>query len=202
MRSAERRGINPVENILDFDAALAVVLEQAERMVGRGLETVVLPQSLGRVLAEAVQSDRDQPPFHRSTRDGFAARAEEITSGAWLQVIGQVRAGEQWAGKTLGPAEAIEAMTGAPVPAGADAVVMIEHVEREGERIRLRAGRRLDASENIVPRGSEARAAEEVLPVGTVMNPAAIALAAACGASKVSVFGRPSVSILATSWWM
>jgi molybdopterin molybdotransferase len=112
-----------------------------------------------------------------------------------------VRAGEEWS-SALKPGEAIEAMTGAPVPNGADAVVMLEHVERSsgqaGQSIRLTAGRKIAAGENIVPRGSEARAGDQVLPAGTAMGPAAIALAAACGASTLKVSRRPVVSIVAT----
>lgn len=198
MRSGETRGSRPEEKILDFDAAMGVVLEAASRTSGCGTELVALPDALGRVLAEAVCADRDHPPFDRSTRDGFAVRAAEMVTGEWLPVAGQVRAGEQWSGVPLAPGEAIEAMTGAPVPEGADAVVMIEHVEMKERRIRLLEGRRLVAGENIVARGSEARAGDEMLSVGTDMGPAAIALAAACGAAKVSVFGRPSVAVLAT----
>jgi molybdopterin molybdotransferase len=198
MRSAETRGIKVVERILGFDAALGVVLEKAAGIKPRGSEAVPLPKSLGRVLAAAVRSDRDQPPFDRSTRDGFAVRAEELMAGAWLSVAGQVRAGEEWGGGTLQSGQAIEAMTGAPVPEGADAVVMLEHVERDGDRIRLTPGRKLGTAENIVPRGSEARGGDEVLPAGTEMTPAAIALAAGCGAAMVTVFERPAVSVLAT----
>jgi molybdopterin molybdotransferase len=154
------------------------------------------------VLARAVVADRDQPPFHRSTRDGFAVRATDAVSGAWLPVAGQVKAGETWGSEPLKAGEAIEAMTGAPVPEGADAIVMLEHVERskDGGRdaIKLGAGRRIESGENIVLRGSEARDGDEVLRAGIEIDPAAIALAASCGASVVEVFARPVVSILAT----
>jgi molybdopterin molybdotransferase len=89
-------------------------------------------------------------------------------------------------------------MTGAPVPAGADAVVMLEHVERGEGPIQLMEGRMISSGENIVCRGAEARAGDEVLTAGSEMTPAAIALAAACGAGTLEVFARPAVSILAT----
>jgi molybdopterin molybdotransferase len=89
-------------------------------------------------------------------------------------------------------------MTGATVPAGADAVVMIEHVEVAGERVRLLPPRRVDAGENIVAQGAQARAGDGLLPVGTAIGFAQIALAAACGYSTVDVFVRPRVAILTT----
>jgi len=199
MRSAEARGLGQTEErVVSFDAALNVVVQQAARLGRRTQEQVRLMESLGRVLAQAVMADRDQPPFHRSTRDGFALRAVDAVAGTWLPVTGKVKAGETWSQGALKAGEAIEAMTGAPVPEGADAVVMLEHVERSSDAIKLAAGRGIEAGENIVARGSEAHAGDEVLAAGTEMDPAAIALAAACGASKVEVFAQPAVSILAT----
>ena len=200
MRSAEVRD-GRGERVLDFDEALEIVLRQAAWARRPRLERVPLEEAVGRVLAVPITADRDQPPFDRSTRDGFAVRAVDAGAGTWLAVAGQVRAGMQWEG-TLRPDEAIEIMTGAPVPEGADAVVMLEHVERSGggemRAVRLAGGRRILARENIVCRGSEARAGDEVLAEGTEMNAAEIALAASCGASTTEVYGRPTVSILAT----
>ena len=184
--------------IVDFEEAVGIVLEEARRCVPRASETVPLLSSVGSVLAQAVEADRDQPPFDRSTRDGFAVRAEALASGAWLKVLGQVRAGEVWAAEAVGPASAVEIMTGAPLPRGADAVVMIEHIEREDGAIRLLAGRKLRAGENVVLRGSEALAGEQVLASGTRIGAAEIALAAACGCAQVAVFRRPGVAIVAT----
>src|ERR1700739_2782866 len=100
------------------------------------LERVGLTRALGRVLAESLAADVDQPPFARSTRDGFACRAAEASTHARLKVTGTTRAGEAPAGPL--PAKAVwEIMTGAPVPSGADAVMMIEHVERDGDGVRL-----------------------------------------------------------------
>ncbi|WP_260703898.1 molybdopterin molybdotransferase MoeA [Edaphobacter flagellatus] len=202
MRSAEARGSGPVEGrIVSFDAALEIVLEQAAKLEPGHKEQIRLEDSLGRVLAEAVVADRDQPPFPRSTRDGFAVRAAEADAGSWLRVAGQVKAGESWNGR-LTDDEGIEIMTGAPVPEGADAVVMIEHVEQQisgGHKvIKLAPARRIMAGENIVPRGSEAQAGGIVLAAGTELGPAAIALAAGCGAARLKVFAQPRVSILAT----
>jgi len=188
--------------ILDFDAALEQVQLHAATFAGLQTETSPLLSSLGRVLAESVVADRDQPPFDRSTRDGFAVRSAEAATGP-LRVVGQIRAGERWtglneAGSTLEPGCAIEIMTGAPVPPGADAVAMIEHVEVAGNSIRLSAERVLRSGENIVPQGSEARAGDAVLAVGTEIEAAEIALAASCGCVSLTVFRRPRVAIIAT----
>jgi molybdopterin molybdotransferase len=150
----------------------------------------------GRVLAVAVVADRDQPAFRRATRDGYALRATDF--GRALRVVGTVRAGEHWAGAVVREGEAVEIMTGAPVPEGADAVVMVEHVVVDGDAVRVEAGRALKAGENIVPQGAEARMGDTLLPVGRVLGAAEIAVAASCGCAKVQVFERPSVAIVAT----
>jgi molybdopterin molybdotransferase len=192
------------EKVVGFAEALATVLRHAGRAVSeravRGLPTerVELLEAAGRVLAEPILADRDQPPFDRATRDGFAVRAEELSAGAGLRVAGQVRAGERWTGAPLGTGEAVEIMTGAPVPQGVDAVVMVEHVEQADGRVRLLPGRTLKAGENIVPRGLEARAGAVVVPAGTVMGAAEIALAANCGRAELAVERRPRVAIVAT----
>ncbi len=183
--------------VVSFEEALGIVLGHAADLAAPTTEVLALLATDNRVLSEAVLADRDQPPFDRSTRDGFAVRASDFGVGA-LRVAGQVRAGEQWQGGALEYGAAIEIMTGAPVPKGADAVVMIEHVERSGEAIRARDGRTIRSGENIVPRGAEARMGETVLPVGTGIGGAEIALAAACGYSTLSVFEKPRVAIVAT----
>jgi molybdopterin molybdotransferase len=157
------------------------------------VERVELLAGMGRVLAEGVVADRDQPAFDRATRDGYALRAGEEGE---RKVVGSVRAGEGWLGKELGEGEAIEIMTGAPLPAGADAVVMVEHVVVEGDVLRVE--RALKVGENIVPRGAETVAGAVVLPKGRVLGAAEISVAASCGLATVSVFARPTVAIVAT----
>jgi molybdopterin molybdotransferase len=109
-----------------------------------------------------------------------------------------VRAGEQWLGGALENGAAIEIMTGAPTPDGADAVVMVEHVERADGMIHSSGDRTIRSGENIVSRGSEARMGETVLAPGTVIEGAEIALAAACGYPALTVFHKPRVAIVAT----
>ncbi len=119
--------------VLSFEQAYETVREYCVqiRTVGCGkppqTEEVPLLQALGRVLAEPVLADRDFPPFPRATRDGYALRAADLmTMPATLRVVGQVRAGDSYDLPVL-PGEAVEIMTGAAVPEGADTVVMVEH---------------------------------------------------------------------------
>jgi len=184
--------------ILGFAEALDSVLLHAGGVRVPDAERVELLGAAGQVLAEDVAADRDQPPFDRATRDGFAVRAAEWTSGTKLRVVGQVRAGEAWAGGAIAAGCAVEIMTGAAVPAGADAVAMIEHAELDGSEVRAGAGRSLRAGENIVPRGSEARQGDVLLAAGTAVCGAEIALMAACGRAEIVVHQRPAVAIVAT----
>jgi molybdopterin molybdotransferase len=190
---------SPPTSIVDFEQALQIVLAQA-KSAARPAPTEDLPllEAQSRVLAAALLADRDQPPFDRSTRDGFALRAAGWTAEATLEIIGQVRAGQLWSGPALAPSQAIEIMTGAPIPSGADAVLMVEHANRSGKTLTPNAPRTLIPGENIVPRGSEARAGSPVVPSGTRIGPAEIALAATCGKQRLEVFAKPAAAILAT----
>jgi molybdopterin molybdotransferase len=124
--------------VLSFEDASEVVRERCQQVLKAGdrpSEEVLLMQAVGRVLAEPVKADRDFPPFPRATRDGFALRADDLASGKMLlRVVGQVRAGDSY-DLPLASGEAVEIMTGAAVPAGADAVVMVEYTERRSEEI-------------------------------------------------------------------
>jgi molybdopterin molybdotransferase len=182
-----------------YEQACAVVDGIAARIARRlpPVEDVDLSRAAGRVLAEAVIADTDQPPFARSTRDGFACRAKEANLHQPLRVAGSVHAGHIPDGP-LPPGSAWEIMTGAPVPEGADAVAMVEHVEAGGDQVRLLAPRELERGENIVAQGSQARAGQRLLEPGTPVTFAQIALAASCGYSRLKVFARPRVAILAT----
>lgn len=185
--------------LLGFAEAQAKVAAYASAVVrARGpLERVRLENARGRVLAEAVRADADQPAFARSTRDGFACRAKEASTHAWLQIAGTTHAGEAPPGP-LPLGMAWEIMTGAPAPGEADAVVMIEHVERKGEKVRLTPSRKIKAGENIVAQGAQAGRGAELVAAGTRIGAAQIAVAAACGTSELEVFTQPRVAILTT----
>jgi molybdopterin molybdotransferase len=182
------------DKLVDFEQALAIVREAATRMHARATEQVGLLAAAGRVLAADILADRDQPPFARSTRDGFAVRAAE--TGNALRIAGQIRAGATPGALAAG--EAVEIMTGAALPEGADAVVMVEHVVRDGEAVQLAAGRTIAEGENVVPRGAEARAGDVLLRAGTRVGAAEIAVAANCGCAELAVYAKPMVAIVAT----
>ena len=184
-----------------YQQAADIVAASAARLApsraAQVVEQVALGESAGRVLARALMADRDQPPFARSTRDGFACRAAEASAHEFLTIAGATRAGGA-PGGPLPPHAAWEIMTGAPIPAGADAVVMVEHVETAGGSVRLLPPRSASAGDNIVPQGAQARAGDELLAPGAAITFAQIALAAECGAPVLEVFRRPRVAILAT----
>ncbi len=193
-------GSTPTQ-VLDFEQAVAAVLERARAAFAaqsRATESLPLLATAGRVLAEPILADRDQPGFDRSTRDGFAIPAAGWRPGATLTVIGQVRAGDLWTGAPLAEGEAIEIMTGATLPAGANAVVMVEHVTRVGNAISPADDRILAPGENIVPRGAEAHLGQTVVTAGTLITAAEIGLAAACGYATLRVHARPAIAIIAT----
>src|ERR1041385_4762199 len=119
--------------VLSFEDAYEAVRAYCLQLLKAGdrpSEEVLLLQSAGRVLAEPIKADRNFPPFPRATRDGFAVWADDLARGVTLlRVVGQVRAGDSY-DLPVGSGEAVEIMTGAAVPAGADAVVMVEYTER------------------------------------------------------------------------
>jgi len=176
---------------LTFEEARSVVLQNARR--GVETEPVRTLQAIGRVIAENVPADRDYPPFPRSARDGYAVRSSDLPGE--LAIIGEVRAGEVFE-RAIQAGEAVEIMTGAPVPQGADTVVMVEHTEKAGTRVRI--DRKQDPGDNFGPTGSEARAGALVLETGKRIGFAEIALLAMVGHECVQVFRKPRVAILPT----
>ncbi len=191
-----------MDHVLDFHAALDLVLAQARTLLAPAAESLTLLAAHHRTLAEPLLADRDQPPFDRSTRDGFALLS--TASFPDRAIVGLLRAGERWQGPTLAPGHALEIMTGAPVPPGADAVLMVEHATRSAAQspshdlLSFPLDRTPTPGQNIVPQGSEIRAGQTALPAGTVLAASEIAVAAALGAHHVPVFRRPRVAILAT----
>jgi len=182
-------------------ASLVAACAAKRARVHPGAERVQLGQALGRVLAEPLRADSDQPPFARSTRDGFACRAAEASTHRRLAVAGTTRAGQAPPG-LLPRGSVWEIMTGAPVPTGADAVVMLEHIETAGTGLALTARllppRSVAKGDNIVARGAQARKGDLLLPTGTVIGAAQIALAASCGCATLKVFLKPRIAILST----
>lgn len=169
-------------------------------------ERVPLLEALNRVLAEDAASDIDVAPFDNSAMDGFAVRAAD-TAGASegapveLDVIAHIAAGDYWEGE-VGPGQAARIMTGAPVPAGADAVVMVEYssvVSGDGGiGSRVALSRAAAPAEHIRRRGEEVHAGDVVVSAGELLGPAGIGLLAATGHDTVAVYRRPRVAVLST----
>jgi molybdopterin molybdotransferase len=157
------------------------------------VEAAPIDDAAARVLAEDIAADRDTPALSRSVRDGYAVRATDLPGE--LRVIGEVRAGERFAGE-VGPGQAVEIMTGAPVPAGADAIVMVEHTTRLNGSVRI--DRSAEPQQFINPRGCEAAAHEVVLHAGTRLDYSGVAMLAAFGRTHVKVYLKPEVAIIAT----
>ena len=185
--------------ILSFEDARHTVEERAAVLKARGTEKVELLQGLTRVLAEPLIADRDLPPFRRSTRDGYAVRADDVAQiPATLKVVGEIKAGMSpvAAPVVIKPGQAAAIMTGAPAPDGSDAVVMVEHTSRVNDQVTVL--RPTSREENIVPTGTEAKRGEILLPTGTRVDYAGIAMAASVGKTKLNVYLRPRIAVLST----
>jgi molybdopterin molybdotransferase len=181
--------------MLGVDEAREIVLKHAKRLPPAVV--TVSPAALGRVVAEDVRADLDSPPFAKALMDGYAVRAADVApAGAELRVIEEVAAGAVPA-KAVGPGQAVRLFTGAPLPAGADAVVMQEKTAAAGDRVRV-TDPGAKPGQHVLPRGQEMRAGDVAVPVGTVLTPAAVGLLAAVGRTSVTVFPAPRLSVLAT----
>jgi len=182
--------------MLTFEEARGKIIEQIGKRTGpRVSSRVSVWDALGLVLAEEVKTDREYPPFDRSTRDGYAVRAKEVAPDAKLKCVGEIKAGDT-VSEPLAAGTCVQIMTGAAVPVGADAVVMVEHTQREGDVVRFE--RAAQAGQNIVPRGSEALAGQTILRPGMRLGYAELALAAQVGAVELQCTKKPRVAILST----
>ncbi|MGA7855992.1 MAG: gephyrin-like molybdotransferase Glp [Candidatus Acidiferrales bacterium] len=153
-------------------------------------------QVLGRIVAENVVADRNYPPFNRSTRDGYAVRAADAAhAGAKLRLIGESRAGGPFEG-VVEPGTCVQIMTGAPLPRGANSVVMNEHSRVEGDHVIVEQAAREGA--HYVLEGQETRVGESVLQRGKRIGYAELAIAAQVGRSRLVVAKKPRVAILST----
>jgi molybdopterin molybdotransferase len=192
-------GAEIASNVLSFEDARRAVEHQAALVRSPETEIIDLLDAAGRVLADSVLADRDLPPFPRSTRDGYAVRSADLREvPATLEVIGEVRAGEkpEKIPASIGKGQAVSIMTGAPVSAGGDAVVMVEYTSQRG--LQVEVTRSVVSGENIVPRGAEANHGTTLVEPGSRLTEATIALAASVGKSKLQVYKRPQVAVLTT----
>src|SRR5215470_7078314 len=135
--------------MLTYEQARCVVIEQvAKNKRPLAAINLAISNALGHVLAQEVQADRDYPPFDRSTRDGYAVRVADVPAGATLPCIGEIKAGDTVTAP-LARDTCVQIMTGAALPPGADAVVMIEHTQRDADNVRVE--RSAHAGQNVVP---------------------------------------------------
>jgi molybdopterin molybdotransferase len=191
------QALTPNPRPLSFEQALETVKQKIEALnYSPPEETLPLDVLRGRVLAEDVRADRDYPPFHRSTRDGFAVRSANLLSTPiTLKCVGEVAAGAHY-DKPVAADACVSIMTGAPLPDGTDAVVMVENTKTEGSSVTILHS--VEAFENVVCQGSEAAKEQVVLRRGRKLNSGEIGLLASLGLAKVNVFRQPRVAILPT----
>ena len=184
----------PIERGLEIVMSVAKSQERPDRMP---VESVPLRDSVRRILRDDVLSDADSPPFDKAIRDGFAVRVEDLGSiPVVLSVVGESRAGLA-ANVTVERGQCCEIMTGAPLPAGSNAVVMVENTERVSPNsVRILRGVR--ENEGLLRRGAEARQGELILRSGRRIGLADLGLLAGNGKSTVSVSAKPSVAVIAT----
>ena len=193
-----KSGMKPIKETIPLEEARQLIADACVQ-IDRS-ERVPLVDANGRVAAADVHSTRDVPPFARAGMDGFAVRAED-TFGAsrydpkTLRVIDKVYTGQVPA-MALVPGTAIEIATGAPMPQGANAVVMVEETERSGEDVAVLTP--VYPRQNVGRQGADIVVGQTVIARGQVLNPSRIGALAALGAGDVEVFAKPAVAILST----
>ena len=179
---------------LQVSEAQRVVLESVATF---GAEQVKLEQSLGRVLAEEVRANRDQPPYDISAMDGYALRSADLGSvPATLEIIEDIKAGDM-PSKTLASGQCARIMTGAPMPQGADAVIRVEDTEASPDN-RVQINQSVKPGNDIRRLGENMRNGEVVLSPGTAITPGVIGVLATVKRAQVQVYRRPRVAILST----
>ena len=180
------------DGLMPVADALAQILAAARL---RGVEDVGLHEAVTRTLAHDVKATRTQPPFPASAMDGYAIRSADCIVGQPLTLLGEAAAGRAYWG-SVGPREAVRIFTGAPVPDGADAILIQENATREGDIILPRES--VAAGRFIRPRGLDFAEGEVLLKAGARMDARSVALAAAMGHPVLPVRQRPIISVLAT----
>jgi molybdopterin molybdotransferase len=180
----------------------ALTVEQARNEVLRGvkpiadIERVPLMNAAGRVLAAPLLATLTQPPFAASAMDGYAVRAADVTSlPARLKVVGEAAAGHALATR-IGPGEAARIFTGAPLPDGADAIVIQENTTRDGDRVTIIAGE--PDAEHVRPRAGDFSLGDQLFATGRRLGVHEITIAAAAGHPQLAVRRKPRIALLAT----
>jgi molybdenum cofactor synthesis domain-containing protein len=179
--------------MIPINQAIEIVLRNTPTL---GTENVPLSRAPNRVLAEDIIADTDLPPFDRSQMDGYAVRAADIANApATLRIVGESAAGAGWHHE-MKAGEAVRIMTGAPVPAGADAVQQVEFTRENDAHVEILQP--VETGRSIVRRAAEIKAGETVLRSGEQINAATIATLASFGYAEVKAGQRPRVAVMAT----
>ncbi|MCZ7535284.1 MAG: molybdopterin molybdotransferase MoeA [Acidimicrobiia bacterium] len=183
--------------MITHEEARARILESVSKLEPRSFDRL---DALGLVLADDVDSNEDVPPFANTAMDGYAVRAADTRgasedSPARLRVVGELAAG--YAPSTaVGSGEAIRIMTGAPVPEGADAIVMVERTATDDDHVLVM--REAESGDHIRPTGGDLRAGQRVFDAGTVLGPASVGVLASLDVARVSAYPRARVGVMST----
>lgn len=178
---------------LSFEQALQQIVARAPLLAA---ELIELEQLVGRIAAEEVSAPWDMPCWDNSEMDGFAVRAADCRRGRELDISGYIPAGQSAAGIKVEAGKAVRIMTGAPIPAGCDAVVPIENTVRGEARVRIEE--QVNRGDFIRARGCDMVAGEVLIRVGTLLRPAEVSLLTAFSRLQLKVYRRPRVAILST----
>lgn len=183
--------------MIEYEEARSLVLSSLKTFPP---ESVILAEALGRILARDIRARENIPPFTKATMDGYAVRAEDIRAAGRdnaveLEVMEDLPAG-RISRKSVGRGQAVRIMTGAPLPKGADAVVMVEDTEKSGARVKVH--RAVRPAANTGQAGEDLKKGELVLERGAVIGPAETGLLAAAGLARVPVVRRPKLAVIAT----
>ncbi len=184
-------------SLIQVDEARKIILG---KISSKGVEKISIDKALGRVLAEDVVARRPNPPLDNSAMDGYALQWRDVQNATpdnpvKLKIRAEIPAGYE-AKETLGPGEAMRIMTGAPVPKGADAVIMQEDTERQGDDVLVMD--KAEDGENIRLSGEDVKAGETVIHKGVTLQPSHIGMLAVVGRSSIFVGQRPVVAIIST----
>jgi molybdopterin molybdotransferase len=178
--------------MISVDEAIDRILAKVPDL---GTESVPLAEGHGRVLAAPISAAHSQPPFDSSAMDGYAVHAEDVVPGASLRVAGTAQAGQRFVGM-MAKGQCVRIFTGAPLPIGADAVIMQEDARQDGAMVKF--VHKVVPGDNIRRRGMDFQSGDELLPAGLVLTPAALALAAAANKTTLEVARKPVIAVMAT----
>ncbi len=188
--------MRPFTSVIPFNEAIRLVMGAAVPIAR--IESVAIADADGRVLARDVIAAEDVPTFDRAAMDGYAVVAADtggVSDAPPLTCVGRLFTGETTT-RIVGRGECVEIATGAPMPTGADAVVMVEDTTRSGDRVSIRVG--VAAGQNVGRRGADLRRGAVVVPAGRLLGPSQVGAIAATGTATVDVFAKPRVAVYST----